>query len=203
MGFAKIIEREKHAPDRIEEYTSFITMASKRMYGIVKNLLDVHTIEQGKLVNKPENVDLDHTILALIENHRLHAGKKNISIKLENRSPGTTILIDPFVINQVMDNLISNAIKFSPAGKEVTVELQAHAGRIRLQVADQGPGLTAEDRKKLFGKFARLSAAPTGDENSTGLGLSIVKKLVDGAHGTIECVSEPGRGALFVVEIPV
>jgi signal transduction histidine kinase len=73
---------------------------------------------------------------------------------------------------------------------------------IRIEIEDQGPGITEADMKKLFGKFARLSAQPTGGEHSTGLGLSIVKKLVEAMNGRVWCESEPGKGAKFIVELP-
>jgi two-component system, sensor histidine kinase and response regulator len=203
MGFCRIIEREKHVPDRIDEYISYILMATKRMHGIIKNLLDVHKIEQGRIENKPEHIDLDKSVNSLMENHRSHALSKHIALELENNSPGKSLLMDPFVIDQVLDNLISNAIKFSPPGKKVTVRVSIGEGHINLQVADQGPGFTEDDKKKMFGKFARLSAAPTGDENSTGLGLSIVKMLIDGVKGSIAVESEPSQGALFTVQIPL
>lgn len=75
-------------------------------------------------------------------------------------------------------------------------------GFIRIEIQDEGPGLTEDDMKKMFGKFARLSAQPTAGEHSTGLGLSIVKKLVEAMNGKVWCESEPGKGATFIVELP-
>jgi len=103
---------------------------------------------------------------------------------------------------QVLENLVSNAVKYSPPGRDIFVRLQRHAQVVRVEVQDQGPGLSAEDQKKLFGKFARLSAKPTGGEHSTGLGLSIVKKMVEAMNGKVWCESEPGHGATFIVEFP-
>jgi signal transduction histidine kinase len=84
----------------------------------------------------------------------------------------------------------------------VAVRVQSSEGVVRVEVQDEGPGLSDEDKKKLFGKFARLSAQPTGGEHSTGLGLSIVKKLVEAMHGRVWCESELGKGATFIVELP-
>ena len=83
------------------------------------------------------------------------------------------------------------------------MRLKNEAGAARCEVQDEGPGLSTEDRKKLFCKFARLSAKPTGGEHSTGLGLSIVKKMVEAMNGKVWCESEPGKGATFIVELPV
>jgi len=97
---------------------------------------------------------------------------------------------------------VSNAVKYSPPGKNIHVRLKKLPEVIRCEVQDEGPGLSAEDQKKLFGKFARLSAKPTGGEHATGLGLSIVKKLVEAMNGQVWCESEPGEGAKFVVQLP-
>jgi signal transduction histidine kinase len=103
---------------------------------------------------------------------------------------------------QVLENLVSNAVKYSPPGNAIFVRLKKHTQGVRIEVQDQGPGLSAEDQKKLFGKFARLSAKPTGGEYSTGLGLSIVKKMVEAMNGKVWCEGELGQGATFIVEFP-
>jgi signal transduction histidine kinase len=97
---------------------------------------------------------------------------------------------------QVMENLLSNAVKYSPPGKPIHVRLRKLPDSVRFEVQDEGPGLSAEDQKQLFGKFARLSAKPTGGESATGLGLSIVKRMVEGMSGKVWCESEPGKGAI-------
>ena len=112
-------------------------------------------------------------------------------------------LVDPSVMVQVLENLVSNAIKYSPSGKNIRVRLSKDPSHVRCEVRDEGPGLSAEDQKKLFGKFARLSAKPTGGEHSTGLGLSIVKKMVEAMNGKVWCESELGKGATFVVQLPL
>jgi signal transduction histidine kinase len=103
---------------------------------------------------------------------------------------------------QVIDNIISNAVKYSPQEKNITIRLQSRAGVVRVEVQDEGEGISPEDMQKLFGKFVRLSARPTGGEHSTGLGLSIVKKMVEAMSGRVWCESEVGKGATFIVELP-
>jgi signal transduction histidine kinase len=100
----------------------------------------------------------------------------------------------------VLDNLISNAIKYSTFGKKVYIRLLQTQQSVRCEIQDEGPGLSKKDHQKLFGKFARLSARPTGGEHSTGLGLFIVKKLVTAMDGQVWCESELGKGATFVIE---
>jgi signal transduction histidine kinase len=102
-----------------------------------------------------------------------------------------------------MDNLLSNAIKYSPAQTTITVTLSKRDTFLRCEVRDEGAGLSESDQNNLFGKFARLSAQPTGDEVTTGLGLYIAKKLTEAMNGTITCQSELGKGSTFIVEFPV
>jgi signal transduction histidine kinase len=126
------------------------------------------------------------------------------AILLEFIPPKETIICftDALAFSQVMDNLVSNAVKYSPHNTHVWVEAVSTPHAVRIAVRDEGPGLSDEDQSRLFGKFARLSAQPTGGEHSTGLGLSIVKKMVESMNGKVWCDSEQGHGAVFVVELP-
>jgi signal transduction histidine kinase len=103
---------------------------------------------------------------------------------------------------QVLDNLISNAVKFSPPKTTVQVRTLTENGCVFVAIKDHGPGISPDDQKKLFGKFVRLSAQPTGGESSTGLGLSIVKKLAEAMAGTVFCQSVLGEGATFILRLP-
>ena len=105
-------------------------------------------------------------------------------------------------LHQVFDNLISNALKFSYPGTSINISVAESKQQVAIAIADQGPGFTQQDMKKLFGKFQRLSAKPTAGEPSTGLGLSIVKKYVKLLKGTIKCDSEMGKGAVFTIYLP-
>ena len=110
---------------------------------------------------------------------------------------------DAAALNQVLDNLLSNAIKFSPPGKQIRVTVCSPGTRyVECQVQDEGPGFSEDDKTRMFRRYGRLSARPTGGEPSTGLGLSIVKKLVLAMHGELACESTPGKGATFTFRLP-
>ena len=111
-------------------------------------------------------------------------------------------MADPHRLRQVIDNLISNAIKFSPPGSTVQVSAQRMPSGWRINVQDEGPGVTPSDRERLFQDFARLSARPTGGEKSTGLGLAITRRVVEAHNGQIGVDSEPGHGANFWFTLP-
>jgi signal transduction histidine kinase len=102
----------------------------------------------------------------------------------------------------VLENFTSNAIKYSPSGTTITARVLASPETIRFEVQDEGPGLTDEDKQKLFGFFQRLSARPTGGESSHGVGLAITKRVVDLHNGKIWAESEVGKGTTFIVMLP-
>jgi signal transduction histidine kinase len=112
------------------------------------------------------------------------------------------VMADPVHLRQVVDNLVSNAVKYSPPGSTVTVSVEQQNSGWRVNVQDEGPGITAADREHLFKDFARLSAKPTGGEKSTGLGLAISRRAVEAHGGQIGVDSEPGHGANFWFTLP-
>ena len=207
LSSAEIVERYFGDDISIHQFADAIITASNRMLGIITNLLDVNRIESG-LAN-PHLQRINVKILeSIVEEYRSGAAQKNIVIHYEGMRNDQSVWIfaDKQYIRQIFDNLLSNALKYSPQGKSIWVRAlhrQSVGGYVvRVEVQDEGQGLTEEDMKKLFGKFARLSAQPTGGENSTGLGLSIVKKLVEMQYGRVWCESTFGKGATFIVELP-
>jgi len=176
--------------------------AAARMAEMVQNLLDANRIEHGEMKLNLVQADLTSILASVVETQRPRAAAKQQTIHLDRESPPLNALADSTVMVQVLENLVSNAVKYSPPGKSIFVRLKKAADTVRCEVQDEGPGLSPEDQKKLFGKFARLSAKPTGGEGSTGLGLSIVKKMVGAMNGKVWCESEPGKGATFIVEVP-
>ncbi len=195
-----------------------IINTANRMLGLVGNLLDLNRLESGAKIYHCVEIDIAPFIDTTIWQYRHAAEKKNITFHYSAEAPHTLAIADEQAILQIVDNLISNAVKYSPQGKNVFVRIRndelttakvdsraqssSRKGTIRIEVQDEGEGISREDMKRLFGKFARLSAQPTGGEHSTGLGLSIVKKMVEAMEGRVWCESEPGKGAMFVVELP-
>lgn len=196
-------------PDEVVEFSNDIMSSSERMFELITNLLDINAIEQGKLRVASCDFDLADLTRRIVHSFEQKAGFKNITIHFGEPDAPVPVYADPALTMQVLDNLVSNALKYSPYNKNVWLRIeqptngvQDRPDTVRIVVQDEGPGFTAEDRKKLFSKFARLSAQPTGGEHSTGLGLSIVKKLIEAMNGSVSCYSEEGRGATFTIELP-
>jgi signal transduction histidine kinase len=186
----------------VKELSGEILNASARMFDLITNLLDINAIERGGIIVNIAPFDFESIARAVTENYRTRAEAKNIMMVFESESDLLYARADQNGAIQALDNLISNAVKYSPHHKNVYVTVRMNgANRIRCEVRDEGPGLSDEDKSKLFGKFARLTAQPTGGEHSTGLGLSIVKRMIEAMNGKVWCESELGKGASFIIEL--
>ena len=187
--------------EELLDFLNDIKISSDKVILLLQKLLDINAIETGKLTLKLENTDINAIVLRLLDQYIPKAEAKNIDIRYSESAPAF-VHGDKSSIEQIFSNLISNSIKYSPFGKNIYIHVAELSDCVRFEIEDEGPGFTEEDKKNLFEKFARLSARPTFGEESTGLGLSIVKKLVEMSHGEIWCESEHGKGAKFIVELP-
>ena len=202
---AQAIEEGSLNPTDTKEFAGLIHTSADRMFALIKDLLNTNAIEQGGIRIAPELFDMNMLLQNVIANYHRQAEAKSIIFDFFQDPPAQAIFCfaDPSLTLQVMDNIVSNAVKYSPQGKRVFVRVIRQPIRfVRVEVRDEGQGLSDEDKKKLFGRFAKLSARPTAGEHSTGLGLSIAKNLVEMMNGRIWCESEPERGATFVIELP-
>lgn len=183
------------------EYISIMQMTSHQMFELINNLLEINAIESNQIHLTLDQLDVVPIILAVLSGYEYQAQTKFIKISLESDNC-VVAYIDETVFRQVFDNLISNALKYSPLHSEITIRLKQLKDAVSCEIQDQGQGLSAADQKKLFSKFARLTPRPTADEHSTGLGLFIVKKLVEAMNGQVSCHSELGKGSTFIAELP-
>jgi signal transduction histidine kinase len=200
LGNAELMRMTENR-QMVERCNDTIVLAATRMRDLISTLLDANAIEQGKYVSNIEPFDVNEVVTQCVESNRATADRKNILVRV-GISDSLWARADRAGAMQVFDNLISNALKFSPPQTTIYVHTLPEKDFVLISVRDEGPGVTAEDQKKMFGKFCRLTARPTGGESSNGLGLSIVKKLVDAMGGTIQCQSTPGMGATFMVRLP-
>lgn len=200
-GLSEFLRDGPLSPDQLE-LVELIHGASQSMLDLVNELLDVATIEAGelKLDLQPSNFGGLLRGCAFLQN--IHAAKKNSRITLPDDAGAPTAAVDAAKMRQVIDNLFSNAIKYSPPGSEISVVYRRGDGTAGFAVHDQGPGIPAHEHDKLFRDFGRLSAKPTGGESSTGLGLAICRKIVEAHRGTITAENLPDGGCEFRVDLP-
>jgi signal transduction histidine kinase len=203
-GLLDILELKIDKLDKsdILEILYDIKLSTKTAIHITKDLLDLHKYESGKFNFMLVDFDPNEVVDLNVEQNRRIAEEKAIKIIYENSNSDFKINADKSKFERVVDNLISNAIKFSNPGADVWVKISVNGDKLRISVKDAGPGLTDKDKENLFKKFAKLTAKPTGGESSSGLGLSIVKLLTEGMNGQVFCKSEYGSGAEFFVEFP-
>ena len=182
-------------------YGGMIETTADKMLKLINDILDVSVIESGELKLEKADYSLRDLLVGRIELLAIAARKKDITICFD-AGRECRAFFDCDRVEQVADNLISNAVKFSPFGSSVEVSLLDDDQQAGFSVKDEGPGLSEADKTQMFGHFQKLSAQPTGGESSTGLGLSIVKKIVQAHAGVIEVESTLGEGARFIVRLP-
>ncbi len=184
-------------------FVSIIHSSSRFMLELVNDLLDVAKIESGKLELELSNTDLVRLIERNVVLNSAMASKKQIELHFEHDDYVPNVQIDTSKIEQVLNNLITNALKFSSSGSVINVNLVRTDNEVILSVKDQGQGIPSDDLDKLFKPFQRTSVKTTGGEESTGLGLAIVRKIVLGHKGRVWVESEVGRGTTFYVALPL
>ncbi len=180
-----------------------ISVTTRQLFTLIDNLLDINAIESGKFNISPSIIDIFPTLQSVVITYKNRAKSKDITVHFQSPEKQYHAFVDENTIIQVLDNLISNAIKYSPPGKQVNIRVTKSEKFIRCEIQDEGPGLSESEQQKLFQKFSKLSTQPTGGEHSTGLGLFIVKKLVEAMNGKVWCESELGKGSTFFVDFPV
>jgi two-component system sensor histidine kinase/response regulator len=202
MSAELLLNRAKSNEDaKLRLMAENIHSSSSQMRAFVRAFL-ANAAADHSLSIKLEPISLADAATRVIKQYESVAHAKEIVIRTAFPAEPILVQADPMALDQVLDNLISNAIKFSPSGKEVLVRLHGGIAQAECHVCDQGVGFTEEDKKGMFHRYARLSARPTRGEPSTGLGLSIAKKLVQAMNGDLIYEGSPGTGATFIVRLP-
>lgn len=201
--WAELAKDVKNDPAKLEEMLGKIKDAGIKMNRLVNDLLESARNEAGKIHFRFKAMDLAGVVEKVVAtNHVLAINKKQtLHFNAETRP---YVNADEDRLTEIADNIINNAIKYSPKEKNIFVTIREENQLAILEVRDEGQGFTEEDKNNLFQRFVKLSAVPTGGESSTGLGLSIVKSLVEAHHGKINLMSDgKNKGARFVIELPV
>jgi two-component system, sensor histidine kinase and response regulator len=203
MGFSQLLLNTPLDEASRKEFLGIIHQVSQEMLITVNDLLDISVIESGKFDLRIHDANLNDLIRYRVRLNCRNAQQKEMSIEMDLPKPDLVFTFDQERIGQVLDNLISNAIKYAPPKTQVHVSLKTVGDYAEVSVTDEGPGIAPDKQHRLFGTFAKLGSKPTGGEKSTGLGLAIVKKIVETHGGQVGLDSQVGKGCRFFIRLPL
>lgn len=194
--------KDKYSPEQVDRKLEQIELTSMRMQDIIKNFLDINAIESGRINLNKKEIDILEILEKIVRDNQVLTERKGIKINTECEFDKLVILGDYMGLHEIFENLFSNSVKYSPLQSEVTVRCEKDITKqfVIISFIDEGVGIKEEEMTKLFKKFSKLSSKPTAGENSTGLGLSIVKKLIESMDGEVWCESVYGQGSNFRVK---
>jgi signal transduction histidine kinase len=189
--------------DRAPEYYRIINSEARKLTRLINNLLDFSKIEAGLRRYRLEPVDLGTLTRRLVESldSQFRHNQFSVTVQVEEHLP--PVLLDPEAAEQALENLLSNAMKYSPEHREILVQVDAVDGYGRVRVTDRGIGIAPRLQRKIFRKFYRIQHDAGSGPQGTGLGLAIVDHIMRGHHGFVRVDSEPGRGSTFTLHFPV
>jgi two-component system phosphate regulon sensor histidine kinase PhoR len=200
VGYVELLERVGPLNDQQRDFVRRVQSSAKDITYLVNELLDLGRIEAG-FDTHMDRVQLEDILRYTLENLAKQAEDKSISLTSEVNGAISPVMGNPIRLRQVVDNLLTNAVKYTPNGGSVTAHLRSEQGQIIFSVSDTGVGIPAADQPHIFEKFFRASNAPQGSQGA-GLGLAIVKTIVDNHEGRIWVESPPGQGTTFYVVLP-
>ena len=210
IGITTLMKNELHQPEKLAEHLGKLETSGQLLLGIINNILDMSRIESGKTTLNVEKMNLPQQVSQLDSIIRQQAGQRRQTFTVNTHLQHENVLADPNRLNQVLMNILSNAVKYTPKGGHIRLEVEElprneHFARYRFVVQDDGIGMSEEFQKTLFDPFTREEKSGTNKVQGTGLGMAITKSIVDLMGGTIHVESTPGKGTRFevVLEFPI
>jgi PAS domain S-box-containing protein len=188
---------------KVKELLEIAQSNCERLVLLVNDILDIEKFSAGQMRFELQTVPLAGLVRQALDANEGYARKFHVHFELKPVDPGCEVTVDPDRFIQVMSNLLSNAAKYSPQGGAVRVQAEMRADHVRVSVRDEGPGIPAGFRERIFEKFSQADASSTREKGGTGLGLHIAKRFVEHMHGRIGFDSEAGGGSTFWIELPV
>ncbi|MEJ2367544.1 MAG: response regulator [Acidobacteriota bacterium] len=213
IGFSEVLltRLEEEISPRYLRFLQNINTSGEHLLGVVNDLLDLSKIEAGKMEVNPERLSIESAVQGVCTIMKEPAGKRSIELAVQCDADLPPLEADPVKIKQILYNLLSNAVKFSPDGSTVSVSArflpssESILGKdvVEVAVSDQGIGIDPQDHERIFGEFIQVDSEAGRRFEGTGLGLALVRKLVEIHGGTIRLQSAPGQGSTFRVELPL
>ena len=210
IGITTLMKNELHQPEKLAEHLAKLETSGRLLLGIINDILDMSRIESGKTTLNIEKMNLPHQISQLDSIIRQQASQRRQTFTVETHVQHENVLADPNRLNQVLMNILSNAVKYTPQGGHIRLAADElthteHYAKYRFVVRDDGIGMSAAYQKTLFDPFTREEKSGTNRVQGTGLGMAITKSIIDLMGGTIHVESAPGKGSRFevVLEFPI
>lgn len=203
-GFTEtLLDGAMQDKETCRNFLQIISDESERLYRMIRDILDLSKIEQKRISLNLVQVNVQDLISSTVALLQDQAQRKQISITLPKAEPRITLTTDKDCLQQIILNLVTNAVVYTPEGGAITLELRQDSRHVQIQVTDTGIGIPEQDLPRIFERFYRVDKARSRDSGGTGLGLAIVKHLVESLHGQITVKSVEGKGSTFTVTLPI
>jgi two-component system phosphate regulon sensor histidine kinase PhoR len=189
-------------PQRRDRFLGIIQNHAERLSSLVRDLLTLSELESGEMSMKPQKVQLEDAVKQALLLLGQRGEEKGVAMEWLGMAGPGCVKADRSRLDQVLINLLDNAVKYSPQGGKVTVQAAEEGEMVRVSVQDTGIGIPAKDLPRLFERFYRVDEARSRDKGGTGLGLSIVKHIVQAHGGSVQVESAPGKGSTFSFTLP-
>ena len=190
-------------PERQQKYFTTILQQSERLSHLIDNILDFSRMEEGQKLFHFEKDDIIPVVKDVVESFQNQTASLGFNTSLSIPEPLPEIVFDREGMEQVMNNLLDNACKYSANSRKIEVDLQLKGNRVIISVRDYGIGIRKEEQDKIFSRFYRAGEELTQTVKGSGIGLTIVKQIVEAHNGTIDVESEIGKGSIFSVILPI
>lgn len=205
QGYLRLLEMDAETSLSTEatQFMGSIQNMTQNMLEMINTFLEKAALELGQVELQFQSIDLIAALQPVFQLYREQAQHKKQRFQLHLSAPELWLEADPYRLNQILDNLLSNAVKYTPSEGQIDVFFKTVGEQLEIRVQDSGPGFLDADKPRLFGYFQRLSAQPTGQESSNGVGLALTKQMVELHQGQIQVESSLGQGATFIVTLPL
>jgi signal transduction histidine kinase len=201
QGFVETLQDDSLEPSQRKQYLEVVTRNAERLRALIEDLLELSTIERGRLRLEPAPLDLGPLLESMLRDWRPRLRERQLEVSL-GPLPDARAFADPHAVEQVLTNLLDNAVKYTEPGGRIDIQVEPAGPKLRVRVRDTGIGIPAGDLGRIFERFYRVDKARSRALGGTGLGLAIVKHLVQGMGGDISVQSRLGEGSSFSFTLP-